>query len=117
MSVQHTSSRYASRITYPVLLWMIAVALLFGCCGVAYAMLKHEQVVERTEIRQIQREIALCKLNANQYRAKANALTNRWAMRDRLSQDHSDLRDISQDQIEVARRLDVPARMAANLPR
>lgn len=117
MAPQHSSSRYASRITYPVLLWMIAVALLFGCCGVTYAILKHQQVVERTEIRQVQREIAVCKLNANQYRAKANALTNRWAMRDRLSQDHSELRDITHDQIEIARSLDTPARMTAQLSR
>ncbi len=98
-----TSSRYSQRVNFAVLVWMVVFAVLACAGGVTYAVLKNEQVAVRTEISKLQRETAICRMNANQYRAKTNALTNRWAMRDRLSQDGSTLRDIERSQIEIAR--------------
>ena len=105
MSSSRTSSRYAGQVSFSFLLWMVAVAFLVSAGGVTYASLKSLQVAERTEINNLQREIAECNMNINQYRAKTNEMTNRWAMRDRLSQDRSQLRDIDRSQIEIARRL------------
>ena len=79
--------------------------MLAAASGVTYAVLKNNQVAERTEINKLNREIAICRMNANQYRAKTNALTNRWAMRDRLSQDGSALQDIRHNQIEFAQSI------------
>lgn len=97
------SSRYDSRVSFGFLVWMVALAVLAAGSGVTYAVLKYNQVAERTEINKLNREIAVCRMNASQYRAKTDALTNRWAMRDRLSQDGSHLRDILHSQIEIAR--------------
>ena len=99
------SSRYADQVSFGFLLWMVFFAILVSTGGITYALLKNDQVTVRTEINNINREIAVCNMNTNQHRAKTNALTNRWAMRDRLSQDRSTLRDIDRSQIELARRL------------
>lgn len=97
------SSRYASRISLSFLLWMIAFAVLTSACGVTYASLKNRQVAVKTEISKLDREIAICRMSANQYRAKINAQTNRWAMRSRLQSNNSALRPISRSQLEFAR--------------
>ena len=102
----HTNtSRYADRISHSFLLWMVAFAIIVSAGGITYALFKNDQVAVRTEINNLNREIAVSNMNTNQHRAKANALTNRWAMRDRLSQDRSTLRDIDRSQIQLARRL------------
>lgn len=102
-SSSSAASRFSGRISFGFLAWMVALAVLAAASGVTYAVLKNNQVAERTEINKLNREIAVCRMNANQYRAKTNALTNRWAMRDRLSQDGSSLHDIRHNQIEIAR--------------
>ena len=99
------STRYADQVSFSFLIWMVLLAVLVSAGGVTYALLKNDQVAVRTEINNLHREIAVCNMNTNQHQAKTNALTNRWAMRDRLSQDHSTLRDIDRSQIELARRL------------
>lgn len=98
-----TSTRYSDRVSFALLVWMVTFAVLASAGGVTYSVLKNLQVAERTEINKLHREIAVCNMNANQHRARTNALTNRWAMRDRLSQDGSALRDIERSQIEIAR--------------
>lgn len=103
LTSHESSSRYSGRVSFGLLAWMVALAVLAAACGVTYATLKYNQVAVRTEINKLNREIAVCRMNANQYRAKTDALTNRWAMRDRLSQDGSTLRDIRHNQIEIAR--------------
>ncbi len=100
-----STSRYSDQISFSFLVWMVFFAILVSAGGITYALLKNEQVAVRTEINNLNREIAVSNMNTNQHRAKTNALTNRWAMRDRLSQDHSTLRDIDRSQIELARRL------------
>ena len=91
---------------------ILALSVMFGqndtdkvTYGDVIDYFKNDQVAVRTEINNINREIALCHLNTNQHRTKASIMTNRWAMRDRLSQDRSTLRDIDRSQIELARRL------------
>lgn len=96
-----TSSRYSGRISFGFLAWMVALAILASAGGVTYAVLKYNQVAVRTEINKLNREIAVCRINANQYRAKANALTNPWTMCDRLRKSGSELADI--ERIEIAR--------------
>lgn len=109
-------SRYASRISFSFLVWMVVFAILAASGGVTYSVLKNRQVAVRTETEKLRRDTALCHLNANQYRSKASALTNRWDMRDRLAQEHSELRDIDRSQIEIARALHTGmARMTATV--
>lgn len=100
-----TTSRYADQVSLWLLVWMIVFAVMASAGGITYALFKNEQVAVRTEISKLNREITVCNLNTNQHMAKTNAMTNRWAMRDRLSQDRSTLRDIDRSQIELARRL------------
>ena len=95
--------RYSKRVSFGLLVWMVAFAVITAAMGVTYAALKNDQVSERTEVNKLNREIAVCHMNANQYRAKTDALTNRWAMRDKLIRDGSALRDIQHSQIEIAR--------------
>jgi hypothetical protein len=97
------SSRYAGRIGLSFLLWMIAFAVTTSAFGVTYATLKNRQVAVKTEINKLEREIAICRMSANQYRAKINAQTNRWAMRSRLTNNNSALRPITRSQLEFAR--------------
>ncbi len=111
------SSRYAGRISIFFLLWMMLFAVIAGAGGVTYAIFKNHQVAEKTAISKMQREIAVCRMNANQYRAKTNAQTNRWAMRSRLQSDSSSLRDINRHQIEVARSLSDTDRLSATAAR
>ncbi len=103
MAPSHTSSLCAHRVSFSFLVCMVLFAVLLAAGGVTYSVFKHEQVTVRTEINKIHRDIAEHKMNANQYRAKANALTNRWVMRARLNQDGSQLQDIERSQVEIAR--------------
>ena len=96
-TLEPVNTRYSGRISFGLLSWMVASAI--------------------TELEKINREIAVCRLNTNQYRAKTDALTNRWAMRDRLNQDDSSLRDITHDQIELARSTHSTATMNATASR
>ncbi len=105
MTTSRPNACCANQVSFSFLACMVLFAVLLAAGGVTYSVFKHEQVTVRTEINKIHREIAGHKMNANQYRAKANALTNRWAMRDRLSQDGSLLQDIERSQIETARSL------------
>lgn len=97
------SSRFAGRISLSFLFWMVAFAIITSTCGVTYAYFKNQQVAIKTEIDKLEREIAVCRMSANQYRAKINSQTNRWTMRTRLLADQSSLRTISRNQIEFAR--------------
>ena len=95
-------SQNASRISFSFLVWMVVFAILSAGSGVTYSVLKNRQVAVRTETEKLHRDIALCKLNTNQYHAKTHALSNRWDMRERLMRDNSLLRDIDRSQIETA---------------
>ncbi|MBR5886889.1 MAG: hypothetical protein IKZ07_01645 [Akkermansia sp.] len=97
------SSRYSGRIGLSFLMWMIAFAIISSACGVTYAYYKNRQVAVKTDINRLEREIAICHMSANQYRAKINAQTNRWFMRGRLKSNNSALRPIARGQIEFAR--------------
>lgn len=111
------STRFSGRVSFGLLAWMVMLAILAAAGGVSYAVLKYNQVAVRTEIEKLNREIAVCRMNANQYRAKTDALTNRWAMRDRLSQDASELRDIRHNQIEIARNMQAENHLRATASR
>ena len=113
MSPIRSSSRYSHQVSFSFLVWMVGFACLVASGGVTFAALKNEQVAVRTEINQLHRAIAAHNMNTNQYRAKVNALTNRWSMRDRLNQDGSMLRDIERGQIEMARSLRMEGAMRA----
>ena len=103
MSQPHPAPRYANPVSFVFLVWMVLFAVLLATGGVTYSVIKNNQVAVRTEIKKLRRAVAVHHMNANQYRAQANALTNRWALRDRLAQDGSLLRDIERSQIEDAR--------------
>lgn len=115
--IPRTSPRYAQRIGMAFLVWMVTFAVLACAGGVTYAVFKNRQVEVRTEIEKLNRETFICRMNTNQYRARTNSLTNRWAMRDRLSQDGSALRDIERGQIEIARTRRDLERLSATVSR
>ena len=98
-------SQNASRISFAFLVWMVVFAILSASGGVTYSVLKNRQVAVRTETDKLRRDAGLCRLNANQYRDRANSLSNNWEILDRLAQEHSELRDIDRRQIEIARAL------------
>lgn len=99
----NSTSRYANRLSLSFIFWLIFCATLLTAGGVTVAVFKSQQVAERTEIEQIRKEIAVCRMNASQYRSKINAETNRWVMLSRIKREHSDLREVQRDQIETMR--------------
>ncbi len=103
-SSSHPAPRYADRLSFGFLVFMVVLAVLVSSCGITYAVFKNRQVAINTDINNLHREIAVCNMNANQYRAKTNALMNRWAMLARLGQDGSELHDIDRNQLEMAKR-------------
>ncbi len=103
MPPARSNSCYANQVSFTFLVCMVLFAVLLAAGGVTYSIFKHEQVTVRTEINNIHREIAVHKMNANQYRAKANAMTGRWTMRSHLNQIGSQLQDIERSQIETIR--------------
>ena len=105
MSQPRPVSRYANQISFSFLVWMVLFAVLLASGGVTYSVIKNSQVAVRTEIKKMRREVAVHNMNANQYRAQANAQTNRWSMLSRLADDGSRLRDIERSQIEESRLL------------
>ncbi len=117
MSCPRSTSRYANQVSFTFLVWMVVFAVLLATGGVTYSVLKNSQVSVRTEINKIHRAIAVHNMNSNQYRAKANAQTNRWVMRARLNQDGSQLQDIDRSQIETARSFRRDAAMRATASR
>ncbi len=95
-----TTTRCAHRVSFAFLACMVLFAVLLATGGVTYSVFKHEQVTVRTDIEKIHRDIAEHRMNANQYRAKANALANFGAMRATLDKHKSQLQDIETAQIE-----------------
>ena len=114
MASSRPSTRYAGQISFVLLVWMATVAIPVSAGGITYATLKSLQVAESTEINNLQREIAVCNMNINQYRAKTDEMTNRWVMRNRLETTGSRLRPIDRHQIQTARRLTDGSRMTFN---
>lgn len=112
-----TSSRFAARISWPFLWWMVAFAAITAAGGVTYAVLKNQQVAVRTEIEILNRSIAESHMNTNENRAKITTLTNRWAMLARLDSFDSELRDIQPGQLEELRDLESTERNMATAAR
>ena len=103
MSSQITSSRYPNRLSLSFIFWIVFCAVLLAAGGVTVAVFKSQQVAVRTEINQIRKEIAVCKMNTSLYRSKANAETNRWAMLSRIARENPELHEVRREQIETAR--------------
>lgn len=117
MSANSSSSRYTNQVSISLLVWMVLLAAITAAGGVTYATLKYNQVIERTAIAKIDREIALCRMTTNQYRAKADAMANYSAILARLESDHSALTDIRYDQIEIARSTQEDQRLRSTAAR
>ena len=68
-----------------------------------------------TQTHRLTRTCASLNNDANHQRAKGHNMCNRWAIRDRLNREHSELREIERTQIEIAQRLtpDMPTRGTA----
>lgn len=112
-----TSSRFAARISWPFLWWMVAFAAITAAGGVTYAVLKNQQVAVRTEIEMLNRSISESNMNTNENRAKINTLTNRWAMLARLDSFNSELSDIQPGQLEELRDVNTTERNMATAAR
>ena len=83
------------QISVSMIMWLIAFASLTCGAGITYAVLKHDQIQVARDIKQMNEEIASCELTKEYYRSKTSALTSRWAIRDRLAQDKSNLQPLS----------------------
>ena len=73
------------QISVSMIMWLIAFAAL--TCGAG-------------DIKQMNEEIASCELTKEYYRSKTSSLTSRWAIRDRLAQDKSNLQPIEPSAVE-----------------
>ena len=63
-------------------------------------MLKNDQIQVARDIKQMNEEIASCELTKEYYSSKTSSLTSRWAIRDRLAQDKSNLQPIEPSAVE-----------------
>lgn len=82
------------QISVSMIMWLIAFAALTCGAGITYAVLKNDQIQVARDIKQMNEEIASCELTKEYYRSKTSSLTSRWAIRDRLAQDKSNLQPI-----------------------
>ncbi len=105
MPPRTNSARYADQLNFSVLGWIMACATMLATGGISYALFSNNRVTILTDINKANKAIAISELNTNQYLAEHNASFNRWAIRERLQQEHSSLREIERKQIELARRL------------
>ncbi len=89
------------QISVATCVWMIVVAFIIACGGVDYALVKNDITAIRIEQDKLERLTANAQMSASMYHARANELTHRWTILDRLSQTGSELQAISIDQIET----------------
>lgn len=102
---QEVSYRYANRISFSILLWMVCFAIITTVAGVFYAEFKNDRAAIYSEIENINRDIAASTMKTNEYRAKINSMTARWNMLGRLDMLGSDMREIQSNQLEELRTL------------
>jgi|GEM_PF-95745 len=91
------------QISVSMIMWLIAFASLTCGAGITYAVLKNDQVQVTRDIKQMNDEIASCELTGEYYRyprPKPPPLPSRWAIRDRLAQDKSNLQPIDPAAVE-----------------
>ena len=88
------------QISVSMIMWLIAFPSLTCGAGITYAVLKNDQVQVTRDIKQMNDEIASCELTGEYYRSKTSSLTSRWAIRDRLAQDKSNLQPIDPAAVE-----------------
>ena len=88
------------QISVSMIMWLIAFATLTCGAGITYAVLKNDQIQVARDIKQMNEEIASCDLTKEYYRSKTSSLTSRWAIRDRLAQDKSNLQPIEPSAVE-----------------
>lgn len=88
------------QISVSMIMWLIAFASLTCGAGITYAVLKNDQIQVARDIKQMNEEIASCELTKEYYRSKTSSLTSRWAIRDRLAQDKSNLQPIEPSAVE-----------------
>lgn len=88
------------QISVSMIMWLIAFAALTCGAGITYAVLKNDQIQVARDIKQMNEEIASCELTKEYYRSKTSSLTSRWAIRDRLAQDKSNLQPIEPSAVE-----------------
>lgn len=88
------------QISVSMIMWIISFAALTCGAGITYAILKNDQIQVSRDIKQIHDEIVSCELTREYYRSKTSSLTSRWAIRDRLMQDKSNLQPIEASRVE-----------------
>ncbi len=89
------------RLSLGFCVWLILTASVIAVGGVDYALVTNEHATIKTEIEKLRRATADARMTANDYKGKSSLLTDRWALRDRLSQSDTDLSPIQREQIET----------------
>lgn len=102
------------QISIGFILWLVCFASLLCGSGIGIGMLKNRQITVRRDIERMKVEITSCQKTADYYRFKVASNTNRWAIRDRLVQHNSALKEIRPEQLESIRRDGPPARAVAS---
>ncbi len=79
---------------------LVLLALFITLAGTYYAHIRNEQVCINQELRALQCELSISQMQTKQLQAKADSLSNRWTILDRLNQNHSELSSINEQQVE-----------------
>ncbi len=102
MSTISEKAKSRHQISIATCVWMIVVAFIIACGGVDYALVKNDITAIGLEKDKLHRLTANAQMSTSMYQARANELTHRWTILDRLSQTGSELQTINFNQIETA---------------
>ncbi len=108
-----TPASKRNQISVELIVWVLAFATVVCVPGIIYAMLKNQHVNIAREIENIDKEIIVCEQTTEYYESKTASITNRWAIRERLGQDKSNLQIINPDNVEYI-QVDSPTRVASH---
>ncbi len=100
MSQLTTTARTLLSETSSLISRLVVIALFITLAGTYYAHIRNEQVCIKQELRSLQCELSISQMQTKQLQAKADSLSNRWTILDRLNQNHSELSSINEQQVE-----------------
>ncbi|MFI3243851.1 MAG: hypothetical protein R3Y56_06325 [Akkermansia sp.] len=95
-----TTARALLSETRTLISRLFLIALFITLAGTYYAHIHNEQVYIKQELRELQCELSISQMQTKQLQAKAESLSNRWTILDRLNQNHSELSHIKEQQVE-----------------
>ncbi len=101
MSPLSSTAKMLFSETSSLIIRLVIIALFITIAGTYYAHIRNEQVCIKRELRELRCELSTSQMTTKQLQAKADSLSNRWTILDRLNQNHSELTSITTDQVET----------------